>query len=179
MRWKVYAKPRLWWEAEGQVDGLSTYRLDRTGKIYEHAVDNVQVRCAPAQVCVHGREKEGASVHHGPVRPARRLAAMAGAEPSSHELAAGTHCTLRPKPTNQMPSHLAPAPPRQLRDPPITNPLFYALNWLLRPAPVPAGLPCPGSWFEGADEGNAAGLATGGGSMAESFDDVDAPAPAL
>lgn len=76
MRWKVRAVPRVWWEAEGCFDGLSTYKLDREGKVYEHAVDNVQ-----------------------------------------------------------------------LRDPPITNPLLYGLNYILSPRLQPQQVPCPGSWF--------------------------------
>jgi hypothetical protein len=74
MRWKVRAVPRVWWEAEGCFDGLSTYKLDREGKVYEHAVDNVQ-----------------------------------------------------------------------LRDPPITNPLLYGLNYILSPRLQPQQVPCPGA----------------------------------
>ena len=32
--------PRVPWEACGIFDGVSEFRLDSTGKIYEHAVDN-------------------------------------------------------------------------------------------------------------------------------------------
>eukprot|EP00887_Chlorella_sp_A99_P004841 scaffold4.g4841.t1 len=46
VRWKVYAKPRLG-GPDGQLDGIFTYRLDRSGKIYEHSVDNVQLRDPP------------------------------------------------------------------------------------------------------------------------------------
>jgi hypothetical protein len=76
MRWKVQAIPRVWWEAEGMFDGISTYKLDSEGRIYEHMVDNVQ-----------------------------------------------------------------------LRDPPITNPLLYGLNFLMSPRMQPQGVPCPGAWF--------------------------------
>ncbi|KAG1674930.1 hypothetical protein FOA52_014723 [Chlamydomonas sp. UWO 241] len=41
MRWTVHGIPRVPWEAEGLFDGISSYKLDRHGKIYEHAVDNV------------------------------------------------------------------------------------------------------------------------------------------
>jgi hypothetical protein len=47
MRWKVHAVPRGWWETEGTFDGISTYRLDSEGRIYEHYIDNVQLRDPP------------------------------------------------------------------------------------------------------------------------------------
>lgn len=74
MRWQVNGYPRVWWEAEGRIDGISTYKLDRQGKIYEHSIDNVQ-----------------------------------------------------------------------LRDPPITNPLLYGMNWVFYPSNHPQSIPMPGS----------------------------------
>ncbi len=47
MRWKVHAIPRVWWETAGTFDGISTYKLDNQGMIYEHKVDNVQLRDPP------------------------------------------------------------------------------------------------------------------------------------
>ena len=38
MRWTVHGIPRVPWDAEGIFDGISTFRLDRKGKIYEHQV---------------------------------------------------------------------------------------------------------------------------------------------
>lgn len=76
LRWRVHGIPRVWWEAEGTLDGVSTYKLDSDGRIYEHMVDNVQ-----------------------------------------------------------------------LRDPPITNPALYGLNYVLAPRLQPQPQPCPGSWF--------------------------------
>ena len=73
MRWAVHGKPRLWWTDHGQFDGVSTYKLDKNGQIYEHAIDNMQ-----------------------------------------------------------------------LRDPPITNPLLYAMNLIGNPSLVPQQTPCPG-----------------------------------
>lgn len=81
MRWRVVVVPRVWWQAEGTLDGISTYKLDRNGKIYEHRVDNVQ-----------------------------------------------------------------------LRDPPITNPVLYALNYIQLPGMQPQQMPVPGSWFAGLPE---------------------------
>jgi hypothetical protein len=50
MRWTVHGIPRVPWEAEGVFDGISQYKLDREGKIYEHAVDNVILRDPPVGV---------------------------------------------------------------------------------------------------------------------------------
>jgi hypothetical protein len=49
MRWTVHGIPRVPWEAEGTFDGISQYKLDSEGKIYEHAVDNVILRDPPMQ----------------------------------------------------------------------------------------------------------------------------------
>jgi hypothetical protein len=38
MRWTVRGIPRVPWNAEGVFDGISTFRLDNKGKIYEHQV---------------------------------------------------------------------------------------------------------------------------------------------
>lgn len=50
MRWTVRGVPRVPWEAEGTFDGISQYKLDKDGKIYEHAVDNVILRDPPVGV---------------------------------------------------------------------------------------------------------------------------------
>ncbi|KAG2487693.1 hypothetical protein HYH03_013692 [Edaphochlamys debaryana] len=47
MRWTVHGIPRVPWEAEGTFDGISSYRLDSHGKIYEHSVDNILLRDPP------------------------------------------------------------------------------------------------------------------------------------
>eukprot|EP00195_Chlamydomonas_chlamydogama_P005006 CAMPEP_0202904860 /NCGR_PEP_ID=MMETSP1392-20130828/31471_1 /ASSEMBLY_ACC=CAM_ASM_000868 /TAXON_ID=225041 /ORGANISM="Chlamydomonas chlamydogama, Strain SAG 11-48b" /LENGTH=259 /DNA_ID=CAMNT_0049592705 /DNA_START=341 /DNA_END=1120 /DNA_ORIENTATION=- len=47
MRWTVHGIPRVPWEAEGTFDGVSTYRLDKSGRVYEHSVDNVLLRDPP------------------------------------------------------------------------------------------------------------------------------------
>ena len=47
LRWTVRGVPRVPWEAEGVFDGISEYKLDRNGKIYEHRVTNVQMRDPP------------------------------------------------------------------------------------------------------------------------------------
>ena len=39
--------PRVPWEAEGIFDGISEYKLDSKGKIYEHKLTNVQMRDPP------------------------------------------------------------------------------------------------------------------------------------
>ncbi|KAK9805511.1 hypothetical protein WJX72_002363 [[Myrmecia] bisecta] len=47
MRWKVHGIPRVPWEAEGTFDGLSEFKLDRHGKIYEHILSNIVMRDPP------------------------------------------------------------------------------------------------------------------------------------
>ncbi|DBB07213.1 hypothetical protein WJX77_006773 [Trebouxia sp. C0004] len=47
LRWTVRGVPRVPWEAEGIFDGISEYKLDREGKIYEHKITNVQMRDPP------------------------------------------------------------------------------------------------------------------------------------
>lgn len=47
MRWKLHGTPRIPWEVEGIFEGISTFKLDKEGKIYEHAVDNVVLRDPP------------------------------------------------------------------------------------------------------------------------------------
>lgn len=41
IRWNLRGVPRVPWETKGQFQGTSKYKLDRTGKIYEHKVDNL------------------------------------------------------------------------------------------------------------------------------------------
>ncbi|XP_068657154.1 uncharacterized protein [Aristolochia californica] len=41
IRWNLRGVPRVPWEARGQFQGTSRYKLDRNGKIYEHKVDNL------------------------------------------------------------------------------------------------------------------------------------------
>lgn len=41
IRWNLRGIPRVPWEAKGEFQGTSRYKLDRNGKIYEHKVDNL------------------------------------------------------------------------------------------------------------------------------------------
>lgn len=41
IRWNLNGVPRVPWEARGQFQGTSRYKLDRNGKIFEHKVDNL------------------------------------------------------------------------------------------------------------------------------------------
>ncbi len=43
----MHGVPRIPWDAEGIFDGISTYKLDSHGKIYEHSVDNMILRDPP------------------------------------------------------------------------------------------------------------------------------------
>ena len=42
MRWTVVGNPRVPWEAQGFFDGVSNFKLDKHGKIYEHKVGGQQ-----------------------------------------------------------------------------------------------------------------------------------------
>lgn len=41
IRWNLKGVPRVPWEAKGEFQGTSRYKLDKNGKIYEHKVDNL------------------------------------------------------------------------------------------------------------------------------------------
>ena len=41
IRWNLKGVPRVPWEAKGEFQGTSRYKLDRNGKIYEHKMDNL------------------------------------------------------------------------------------------------------------------------------------------
>ena len=41
IRWNLRGVPRVPWEAKGEFQGTSRYKVDRNGKIYEHKVDNL------------------------------------------------------------------------------------------------------------------------------------------
>ena len=47
MRWTVHGVPRVPWDAEGIFDGISTFKVDSNGKIFEHAVNNIVLRDPP------------------------------------------------------------------------------------------------------------------------------------
>lgn len=47
IRWNLKGVPRVPWEAKGQFQGTSRYKLDRNGKIYEHKVDNLSFNFPP------------------------------------------------------------------------------------------------------------------------------------
>ncbi|XP_022859336.1 uncharacterized protein LOC111380095, partial [Olea europaea var. sylvestris] len=41
IRWSVHGILRVPWESRGRFDGISEYKLDKNGKIYEHLVHNI------------------------------------------------------------------------------------------------------------------------------------------
>lgn len=47
VRWAARGESRLPWRPVGVFDGVSTFRLDEEGMIYEHEVDNVVLRPPP------------------------------------------------------------------------------------------------------------------------------------
>lgn len=50
IRWRITGIPRVWWKTEGNLDGISIYKLDSDGKIFEHAVTDVQLRDPPIRL---------------------------------------------------------------------------------------------------------------------------------
>lgn len=50
IRWNLNGVPRVPWEARGQFQGTSRYKLDRNGKIYEHIVDNLEFNFPKVQM---------------------------------------------------------------------------------------------------------------------------------
>lgn len=47
LKWQFHGVPRIPWEVEGIFDGISQFKLDSDGKIYEHTVTNVVLRDPP------------------------------------------------------------------------------------------------------------------------------------
>ncbi|CAK7348795.1 unnamed protein product [Dovyalis caffra] len=47
IRWTVHGIPRVPWESCARFDGLSEYKLDSKGKIFQHRVDNIALNSPP------------------------------------------------------------------------------------------------------------------------------------
>lgn len=47
VRWTVHGIPRVPWESCARFDGLSEYKLDSKGKIFQHRVDNIALNSPP------------------------------------------------------------------------------------------------------------------------------------
>lgn len=47
VRWTVHGIPRVPWESRGRFDGISVYKFDKKGKIFEHRVDNIAINSPP------------------------------------------------------------------------------------------------------------------------------------
>ncbi|XP_059634284.1 uncharacterized protein LOC132276726 [Cornus florida] len=47
VRWTVHGIPRVPWESRGRFDGISEYKLDKHGKIFEHQVHNIALNAPP------------------------------------------------------------------------------------------------------------------------------------
>ncbi|KAJ9556008.1 hypothetical protein OSB04_010622 [Centaurea solstitialis] len=47
IRWIVHGIPRVPWESRGRFDATSEYKLDKSGKIYEHRVHNIALNAPP------------------------------------------------------------------------------------------------------------------------------------
>ena len=174
MRWTVHGIPRLPWDTEGVFDGVSTFRLDRSGKIYEHQVSF----CMPH---VHAQlaSKHGFLIHADAQPPCPpwwrcctamspckqafhscRLAPQAPRMPGCwHQHAGRSRLQIWPElrqgvPASQQVDNVI------LRDPPMQrSPLFARLNLtpLLQPVPdMPR--PCPGAWCAASSSGDNASM---------------------
>ncbi|KAG6748169.1 hypothetical protein POTOM_048070 [Populus tomentosa] len=47
VRWTVHGIPRVPWESCARFDGLSEYKLDSKGKIFQHRADNIALNSPP------------------------------------------------------------------------------------------------------------------------------------
>ncbi|XP_076903489.1 uncharacterized protein LOC143558553 [Bidens hawaiensis] len=47
IRWAVHGISRLPWERRGRFDATSEYKLDKSGKIYQHLVHNIALNSPP------------------------------------------------------------------------------------------------------------------------------------
>lgn len=47
VRWTIHGIPRVPWESCARFDGLSEYKLDSEGKIFQHRVDNIALNSPP------------------------------------------------------------------------------------------------------------------------------------
>ena len=119
MRWTVHGVPRVPWDAEGIFDGISTFRLDRKGKIYEHQVrsgilDPVTAVAMPS--CLHAawavEAPIGSPIAYNSTQWLRRYCLRAGGQ---RDLARPTHAALapvcRPEPHPAAAAHAPPALP--------------------------------------------------------------------
>lgn len=138
LRWQINARTRT--GQSGTFDGISVYRLDRHGRVHTHEVTDVQLR--------------------DPVRllPLIVSCRLAGGRALAAAGRRGGRCAQRhvmkrrrcPRST-----HAEGAPPHPSTPPlqPITNPLFWGLNFVLSPRPALSPTPCPGSWYADGEEG--------------------------
>ncbi|CAL1398690.1 unnamed protein product [Linum trigynum] len=57
IRWVIHGIPRVPWESLARLDGISEYKLDKKGKIYQHQVDNMAFNSPPHKFRVMGMEE--------------------------------------------------------------------------------------------------------------------------
>ena len=156
MRWQINAQPRLALDgnrsSSGTFDGISVYRLDSRGKVYQHEVTDVQMRdpvsgvdqWSGASECGGERVERGACGGMGVAAcRAGDVACLPCCDPQQ-ECAAAVKAP-HPHPLTRTPPHPAfPPAAALLCSQPITNPLLYALNFILSPTPRAQQVPCPG-----------------------------------
>ncbi len=132
MRWTVHGIPRVPWKAEGIFDGVSTFKLDRQGKIYEHQVRDrgsswPHMQCL-GSLCTHG-------LH---------LLMLVFQEHHQACVASNVMCLNIVFNAEQVDNVI-------LRDPPmLRSPLFAGLNLTPLLQPQPQTQPCPGAWCNNA-----------------------------
>jgi hypothetical protein len=157
MRWTVHGIPRVPWKAEGIFDGVSTFKLDRKGKIYEH-----QVCCCSASppmcpisqdflgfggLAVSSSAAESSHMHAwiaaGMYTLSRHVEPHFGLRPGAHPALIARSCS-EPLSFLQVDNVI-------LRDPPmLRSPLFAGLNLTPLLQPQPQTQPCPGAWYNNA-----------------------------
>ncbi|CAN1160058.1 hypothetical protein LINPERPRIM_LOCUS21926, partial [Linum perenne] len=57
IRWVLHGVPRVPWEGLARLDGISEYKLDSKGEIYQHKVDNMAFNSPPPKFRVMGMEE--------------------------------------------------------------------------------------------------------------------------
>ena len=147
----------------GTFDGISIYRLDRHGRVYQHEVTDVQLRdpvrpecragccCCCCCCCIWcGACAWCTNAALGPL--ARPLMQPAVASACSVRGAAAPARADSPCPPEHVFTLLA-SRPRLSAPQPITQPLLYGLNFILNPRPALQPTPCPGSWYAEGEEG--------------------------
>ena len=174
MRWTVRGTPRVPWDAVGIFDGVSTFRLDKDGRIYEHQARTCVQRAACPDPLECGKLGQTIWANYGRHRwlgercrvmeqgsrqrsltRRRLLLVCLKAFCQGRRVRPGCLCWCVGRRfagalmTSREAIFRAQVDNVILRDPPmLRSPLFAGLNLL--PMPAHAQQPCPGAWFRDA-----------------------------